>query len=109
MSLNTIDQEKNFQELILFVREQIREYKKSITRETSIENDLGITGEEAAELLSSFSQKFNVDISKFDFEKYFNDEPNVFIESKSIKPFTIGHLEKAMIAKCLDDDIVNNG
>ena len=107
MSCNSIDQEKDFQVLILFVRDQIREYKKSITRETSIENDLGVTGEEAAELLSSFSAKFNVDISKFDFDKYFNEEPNVFVEHRNILTFTIGHLEKAMIAGFLNDDVIN--
>ena len=108
MSLNIVDREKHFQALTLFVRDQIREYKKRITRETSIENDLGITGEEAAELLSCFSEKFKVDISKFDFKKYFNDEPNVFVESRSVLPFTIGHLEKAMLAKRLDEEVINS-
>ena len=107
MSFNAIDQERNFQELILFVRNHTREYKKLITRETLIENDLGITGDEAAELLSAFSDKFKVNISEFDFEKYFNDEPTAFIYARKIFPFTIGHLEKGIVAKRLDDDIIN--
>jgi len=108
MSLNNIDRESGFQELILFVRDQIREYKKPITRETSIENDLGITGEEAAELLSSFAERFKVDISRFEFKEYFNDEPTVFTYTRKLLPFTIGHLERAMIAGRLDDEVINS-
>lgn len=108
MSLNIIDRESGFQKLILFVRDQIREYKRAITRETSIEDDLGVTGEEAAELLDAFSDKFKVDISKFDFKKYFNDEPTAFTYARKLLPFTIGHLEKAMIAGKLDEEVINS-
>ena len=107
MSLNKIDREGNYQELILFVRDQIGGYNKPITRDTSIENDLGVTGDDAAELLSAFSSKFYVDISNFIFEKYFNDEPTAFTYARKLLPFTIGHLEKAIIAKRLNDDVIN--
>jgi len=107
MSLNTNDGEKDFQELVLFVRAQLREYKRSITRETSIENDLGVTGDDAGELLSAFRDKFKVNLSKFNFEKYFNDEPSSFTYAGKLLPFAVGHLEKAVIAGRLDDDIIN--
>lgn len=109
MSHNTTDRERGFQELILFVRDQIREYKQSITRETLIEDDLGVTGDDAEELLVSFSAKFKVDISEFNFGKYFNDEPTAFSFPRKLLPFTVGHLEKAIVAGRLDDEIIING
>lgn len=45
-----------------------------ISEETEIENDLGITGDDAVEFLEEFSQKFKVDTSGFDFESYFMTE-----------------------------------
>ncbi|QNF31853.1 DUF1493 family protein [Adhaeribacter swui] len=41
---------------------------------SSIENDLGITGDDAVELLEKFAQKFKVDLDGFDFSKYFSPE-----------------------------------
>lgn len=41
---------------------------------THIEDDLGITGDDAAELMQKFSKKFNVDLTGFDFMKSFDPE-----------------------------------
>lgn len=103
-----IRQFENFEELVSFIREQIREYKKPVTKQTSIEDDLGVTGEEADELLANFSSKYRVDIRGFDFGKYFNDEPNPFLGRKDILPLTVGHLEKAIMAGRLDEEIINS-
>jgi acyl carrier protein len=97
-----------FESLVSFVRLRSREFKKSITRETLIEDDLGVTGDDAAELILEYSKKYNVDISNFIFTKYFNEESSVFTMEKRIWPFTIGHLEKAVIAGRLDEEIINN-
>lgn len=42
-----------------------------ISEETDIENDLGLTGNDAEEFIADFSEKFKVDISEFDFKSYF--------------------------------------
>jgi len=98
-----------FNELVLFIRDQIREYKMPITRDTLIEDDLGVTGDEANELLINFSRKYNVNISNFNFSKYFYDEPGVFnIQNRKIEPFTVGHLEKAIMVGCLDEKVINS-
>jgi hypothetical protein len=103
MSENT-----SFSELVVFIREQINEYNMPMTKETLIEDDLGITGDEAEELIVNFSKKYNVDISSFIFANYFFDEPGIFLQNRKIKPFTIGHLEKAIIAGRLDEEIINS-
>lgn len=43
---------------------------------TSIENDLGITGDDAIDFIEEFSEEFNVDIQLFEYEKYFKPEGN---------------------------------
>ncbi len=100
--------ESVFESLVLFIRNESREFKKSITRETLIENDLGVTGDDAAEMILNYSKKYKVDISNFLFAKYFNEEPSVFTSEKKIWPFSIGHLEKAAIAGRLDEEIINS-
>lgn len=97
-----------FTELASFLRDQIREYKIPITRETLLEDDLGVTGEDGDELIMNFSKKYNVDIAGFDFRKYFYDEPGIFnLENRVVKPFTVGHLEKAIMAGRLDEEVIN--
>ena len=96
-----------FTELVSFIRKQSGEDKMPITRETSIEDDLGITGDDAYDLIIAFGKKYNIDVSGFIFTKYFNDEPSMFDTTRKVEPFTIGHLEKAMIARRLDEEIMN--
>jgi len=102
------ESENRFLELTSFVREQVREFKMPITRETLIEDDLGVTGDEASELIHNFSVRYSVDISKFDFKKYFNDEPSVFLSPRKIAPFRVGFLEKAILAGRLDEEVINS-
>lgn len=48
-----------------FVINQSAVNQEEITRETYIEIDLGIYGDDAYEFLIAFGKEFNVDISKF--------------------------------------------
>ena len=101
--------EDMFQQLIAFIRSEIREDGHPITRNTLLEDDLGVTGDEAGELIANFSKRFNVNIDKFIFDSYFYDEPGVFnLPNRKIKPFRISHLEKAIIAGKLDDEVINS-
>lgn len=101
--------EKRFVELVSFVRNEIGEDKMPIARDTLIENDLRVTGDDAEELIVAFSKKYNVDVSQFLFTKYFYNEAELFVffSSKTIAPFTIGHLEKAIVAGRLDENVIN--
>jgi acyl carrier protein len=104
----SIEIEKCFNELISFIRKQIGEYNMPIERETLIEYDLGVTGEDAAELIQAFSIQYKVDISNFLFTNYFNEEPFVLLKCKSVKSFTVGHLEKGILAGRLDEEVINS-
>lgn len=86
-------------QLIKFIENFSGTYDFIFTKSTSIENDLGITGDDGHDLIKEYSKTFNVDISDFKFENYFYPEPSHFIDYKKIKikPLTIGDLENAII------------
>lgn len=100
--------EKIFEELVLFIRNEIGENKMNISKETLIENDLGITGDDAVELIKKFSKKFNVSIKEFRYEKYFYPEPSLFKTITSISPLTVGDLEKSILFGKLDETVIAN-
>lgn len=86
------------EQLIQFIRDEIGEFKKQIDSFTQIENELGITGDEAIELIENISKKFNVDISAFDFKKYFYPEPRFFNKYGKVEPLTIQNIQDSIIS-----------
>ncbi len=107
--MSNTENENRFEELASFVAQQVGRYDVSITRATLIEDDLGVAGGDADDLIVAFSKRYNVDIADFNFAKYLYDEPGIFsLENRIVKPFTVGHLEKAIIAARLDDEVINS-
>ena len=86
-------------ELVKFIENFSGTYNFTFTKSTSVENDLGITGDDGYDLIKEYSKIFNVNISDFKFENYFYPEPSPFIDHKKIKikPLTIGDLENAIL------------
>lgn len=92
--------------------------KKTITRETTIEGDLKITGDDSDEFLIAFGKEFNVDISGFKIGDYFGSEGDPVLRTlnrilirrkkRSKKTLTIRHLEKAVLAGKLDEEVINS-
>jgi len=98
----------NFEDLVFFLQKQTGA-NKTITKDTLIEDDLGVTGDDAEDLIIMFSKRYNVKIDNFAFSKYFYGEPNPFVsQNHKIKPLTVGHLEKALIAGRLDEEVINS-
>lgn len=48
--------------------------KQIKSRYKKIEDDLGITGDDAKEFLDKFSKKFSIDLSDLDLHRYFESE-----------------------------------
>ena len=98
-----------FNALKEFITKNYWSTKPGLTRETRISQDLRIEGDDASELMQKFGRQFNVDLSAFEFEKYFMLEgfdPIGFshvirklrgdkIPKRSSKSITLGDLEKA--------------
>lgn len=117
--MNRINMEDNFlKDIIALIEAKMGKYKIAIVRETCLEKDLGITGDDAAEFLLEYSQKFGVDVSNLNLRKYFTAEGDTilpaiirfFTRTKDPKEseLTIGDLEKGILLKRLDEEVINS-
>src|SRR5688572_14125648 len=107
-----------FDRLKKFIVEERWEYDFPLTRETAIEKDLRITGDDSDEFLIAFGKEFNVDVSQFPIGDYFGDEGDPILpaiirfltgkKKRQTKTLTIGHLEKAVKAGRLDEEVINS-
>jgi hypothetical protein len=99
----------SFQEITKLIPEYLYKDKFPLSEGTRLEEDLGYYGEDAELLLIEFSKKFNVDISEFDFAKYFSPEPFSFSflksnfgnRTKKTSSLTLGDLARAIINRKL--------
>ncbi len=66
------DLRKTAESVMSFVKTEY--WDEENTLRTKIEEDLGITGIDAAELMDKFAQTYKVDLSEFDFSKHFSPE-----------------------------------
>lgn len=106
-----------FDKIKEFTVEQTGVKKHDITYSSSLENDLGIYGDDAVDFIIAFSKKFNVDITNFMAADYISAEgidvlgPVVGLfrrqEKKDKKDLTMQHLEKAVIVGRLDEAVIN--
>ncbi|MCM3874315.1 MAG: DUF1493 family protein [Pyrinomonadaceae bacterium] len=92
-----------------FVAEVLCESKEGWSAETSINDDLGVDGDDGAELMQSFGERFAVDTTAFPYDKFFGPEagptPLTFIAGITLRvtkgrwsmfaPLTIGDLVEA--------------
>lgn len=87
-------------------------YNRELFRETSIEGDLKITGDDAYDFMVAFVDKFEINANEFDITKYFEEEGlmlNFRLIAKLLRgekvpkkiPLTLGDLERAIITKKL--------
>ncbi|MFK8102492.1 MAG: DUF1493 family protein [Saprospiraceae bacterium] len=93
-----------FDEILDFVYQERGKYKGELTRNTELEHDLGITGDDAHEFMEAFFKKFQIKEKAFDLNKYFEPEGFSLINLKWLfgkrtakeirKPIRLGHLEK---------------
>jgi hypothetical protein len=70
-------------ELEAFIRREIGlSPKKPLSSSDTLEDDLGVTGDDADNFMSAFSERFNVEPGDFDFHRYFE------MEGISVWPFS---------------------
>ncbi|WP_310593852.1 DUF1493 family protein [Flavobacterium sp.] len=106
--------EETFNKLKEFIINQSAVNDEEINSSTRIEDDLGVSGDDAVEFIIAFGKEFNVDISKFMANDYFSPEGDFILpalirfltnkKKRDKKSFTVGHLEKAIIAGKLDEN-----
>ena len=92
------------------------EYNFPLTRETQLQRDLKIWGDDSDEILIKFSEEFHVDVSQFPIGDYFEGEGYNSLSSivrlfskRSKQPkkvLTIGDLERSVAAGRLDEGVI---
>ena len=108
--MNTFEDLKKFVIEKSFVR-------KEPTRETRIQDDLRIYGDDAVEFIVAYGQAFNVDVTKFMAADYFDPEGDKILpaiirtltlkQKRPRKILTVGHLEKGIKEGRLDESVIN--
>lgn len=106
-----------FDRLKAFVVKEAGVDDEEVTRGAAIEEDLGIYGDDAVELLLAYGKIFNVDVTKFMAADYFSGEGDPILpaiirmftgkKEKKNKTLTVGHLEKGILAGRLNEEIIN--
>jgi acyl carrier protein len=109
---------KIFDKLRNFVIKESAVDDEEITLDTKIEDDLGVTGDDAVDFMIAYSETFNVDVTKFMAKDYFGSERNVLLSElgkcitgnreRTGKTLTVGHLEKGILAGRLDEEVINS-
>ena len=110
--------EEAFLKITELIEKKMGKYKKPFSRNTMLEKDLGITGDDAAELIFEYSKVLNVNVSNFDIRFYFEPEGDNILpfiirslrgqKSVKLKELTIGDLEKGVISGKLDETVISS-
>lgn len=91
-----------FDQIKDFIETQRWKYDFPLTRNTLLQKDLKIWGDDAVDFLEAFGKKFDVDLSTFKIDLYFRTEGgfsmfnSFFKEKNKYKALTIGDLEDAV-------------
>lgn len=80
-----------------FVEKQRWEYEFELERNTELVRHLKIDGDDAADFMEAFSKMFHVDVSKFDFDDYFEAEGDRVLPSFTRMLFGVKAPEKKII------------
>jgi acyl carrier protein len=110
--------EETFDRLKAFVIKEAVVEDEEVTREARIENDLGVTGDDAVDFMIAYGKAFNVDVTKFMAGDYFDGEGSEILlglyrfltgkKKKKNKLLTIGDLEKGIYAGRSDEEVINS-
>jgi hypothetical protein len=98
--------------LVDFIREQSSVSAfETIAADTRLQDDLGVYGDDAVDLLLAYAKAFDVDVSQFMAADYFDGEGmDVLAWFRPVKPrrkeLTVGHLQRGIEAKRLDEAII---
>lgn len=107
-----------FNRLKSFVVDQAGVEDDEVIPEAKLEDDLGVTGDDAVDLLLAYSKTFNVDVTKFMAADYFDGEGDPILpaiirlftgkKKGKNKVLTVAHLEKGILAGKLDETVINS-
>jgi acyl carrier protein len=92
-----------------FVIKQAVVNEDEVTENASLENDLGVYGDDAVGFIIAFGKEFKVDVSRFMAADYFRGEGiDMYGSIRQRKDLKVSHLIKAALAGRLDEEIINS-
>ena len=101
-----------------FVIKQAAVNEDEVIEDASLENDLGVYGDDAVDFIVAFGKEFKVDVSRFMAADYFKGEGTDMFGSimqmftgnseKQRKDLKVSHLIKAALAGRLDEEVINS-
>jgi hypothetical protein len=93
--------------------------EEEINSHTGMSRDLGVYGDDAVEFLVAYGAHFHVDVSGFMAADYFDGEGMDVLggllravglaKSRNRKELTVGHLQRGIAAKRLDEQVIAGG
>jgi len=105
MNMTTQEYETPAQKVISFFAEQLGVLPESVNLTSRLRQDLGLNGEEAADLLELYALSFDVDIDAFRINDYFGADAGmipvlsyllwIFGNGRPLKTLTIADLVRA--------------
>lgn len=87
-----------FHEVCALITKHRGMIKKGISLSTTLRDDLGMEGDDAAEFIDEYFIQFNIDALNFRFQDYFGDEGFNLLDLFSVfkkstyRPITVEHL-----------------
>jgi hypothetical protein len=106
-----------FRKIQLFTSDFQGLLETDVKESSSLQDDLGIYGDDAVDYVIAYGKTFNVDVSKFMAADYFSGEGDFILSSsnkssKSIadtrKNLKISHLVTAVEMGRLDEEVINS-
>ena len=102
--------------LVEFIRHECAiPIEEEINANTRMYSDLGVYGDDAVELLVAYAKTFDVDVTHFMAADYFKGEGADILgfmlslfkpAEQAQKELTVGHLQKGIEAKRLDEQVI---
>ena len=92
--------ENRLEKLNIFIQNYWGVDKSKLSFDTLIEDDLGISGDDAYEFIVAFKNNFNIDIDSFVFTDYFESEPSLL---SCFKPAPIKRLSIKMLYDAIEE------
>ena len=79
-----------------FIQDATGTQDLTLTPATSLEEDLGVTGDDAVRLLQDLAARYHLDLTHLRFDKYFHPEPFIGVTYRVVAPFTVGDILRAV-------------
>jgi hypothetical protein len=84
------------QAVMRFIQDATGTQDLALTPATRLEEDLGVTGNDAVRLLQDLAARYHVDLAHLRWDRHFHPEPSLGVTYRTVEPFTVGDILQAV-------------